>query len=131
MRKHPSCASSIAASYIQLTNPIRKIKIFNFVVVQHPSKIRSHFSLLLLLLFFATVVGKDFYHGIGHKTEHICTESDNHSPHFHALDKCVVCDQNFSCGDKTNIALASPIDFIFGVYYKIKKDQNASLTVSG
>ncbi len=73
-------------------------------------------ALSLLILFFATIVSRDFYHLLGHKDEVTCSEHDNNTAHFHELDKCNICDHNFSAGNESEIFLVSATHFIFISY---------------
>ncbi len=71
-----------------------------FYVILHEvhkrNTLKSITAVSLLILFFATVVCKDFYHLLGHKQESVCHEKESSAPHFHSLDKCVVCSFSFT-----------------------------------
>lgn len=80
-------------------------------------------SISLLMVFFATIVSRDFYHLLGHKQEVTCSEHNNSAAHFHALDKCNICDHNFSAGAEGTIFLISSDNFIFLSFESLFKDQ--------
>lgn len=86
-----------------------------------PNIYKSIAAISLLVLFFATIVSRDFYHLLGHKNEVTCGEHDNDIPHFHALDKCNICDHNFSTGNEVASYFFSGELFIFiSLGYSVK-----------
>ena len=84
---------------------------------------KSIAAISLMILFFATIVSRDFYHLLGHKDEVTCSEHDNNIPHFHALDKCNICDHNFSAVDTEQNYFNTAKHFVFIIYISPLKGQ--------
>ncbi len=102
--------------------------IINFALMPKTNGIKSIAAFSMLILFFATIVSRDFYHLLGHKDEVTCNalEHDNSSPHFHEVDKCNICDHNFSVGHAvTNCNISS--DFFYFITYKLYYTDQYSL----
>jgi len=84
---------------------------------------KSIAAISLLILFFTTIVSRDFYHLLGHKDEATCSEHDNNIPHFHALDKCNICDHNFSAGEAEQNYFNTAKPFVFIINSSSLKSQ--------
>ena len=85
---------------------------------------KSIAAVTLMVLFFATIVSRDFYHLLGHKDEVVCSEHDNSEKHIHELDKCTICDHNFSAGNEPEQYFIAEEQFTFISYPAFYIDQN-------
>ncbi|MBC8046849.1 MAG: hypothetical protein H7Y00_08640 [Fimbriimonadaceae bacterium] len=74
-------------------------------------------AILFLLLFFSTVVSKDFYHLASHHDEVTCNDLHNENDtHFHSAEVCFLCSHHFTGTEQENILLPHSTVFSYFVY---------------